>query len=98
VVLLLQAGGGSMLLAGDVEAVAQREIQPPAVDVLLVPHHGSATSDLEWLRTMAPQKALVSVGPNRYGHPSAVVLATLGEVGAEILMTREVGDIVVPFP
>jgi competence protein ComEC len=98
VVLLLRAGGRSMLVAGDVEAVAQRDLDPPPVDVLLVPHHGSATSELEWLRTIAPRTTLVSVGPNRYGHPSPAVLAALSESGAEILTTRDSGDIVVTFP
>jgi len=98
VVVLLHAGGRSMLLAGDIEAVAQRDIDPVPIDVLLVPHHGSATSDLEWLQAIAPRLAVVSVGPNRYGHPSPVVLATLRKSGAEVLTTRGEGDIVVPFP
>jgi competence protein ComEC len=98
IVLMLETGGQSMLLAGDVEAVAQKEIDPPRVDVLLVPHHGSSTSDPDWLRAVAPSQALISVGPNGYGHPSPAILAALRNSGAAILTTQESGDIVVPFP
>lgn len=98
IVLWLEVGGTSVLLPGDIEAVAQGELPELRPDVLIVPHHGAATTDLVWLAEVTGQIAIVSVGPNRYGHPRAEVLDTLGAVGARILSTATGGDIVVAFP
>jgi len=97
VVLLVAAGERTLLLAGDVEAVAQRELPPLHPDVLLVPHHGSRTSDLGWLARTAGDVAVVSVGPNEYGHPAPEVLAVLAAAGATIHVTWNEGDVAIPF-
>jgi competence protein ComEC len=96
VVLWVEAGR-SLLLAGDVEAIAQRELPPVRPDVLLVPHHGSATTDLEWLEETLGERAVVSVGENSYGHPAPAVMAVLVESGAAVSVTAEVGDVVIPL-
>lgn len=98
-VLLVTAGGREVLLPGDVEAIGQGELPPLRPDVLLVPHHASTTSDLSWLAaTVGPGVvAVVSVGPNRYGHPRPEVLATLRAAGAEVRLTWVEGDVVVPL-
>jgi competence protein ComEC len=98
VILWISARGHHVLVAGDAEAVAQRELPALRPDVLLVPHHGSATSDLEWLRRTVGAVAIVSVGPNTYGHPDPEVIATLEHANVEIHLTENEGDISVPLP
>lgn len=97
IVLLATGPVRSMLLAGDIEAVAQAELPAVHPDVLLVPHHGSATSALDWLAATVGDWAVISVGHNTYGHPSPSVLETLDAAGATVLTTRQEGDIVVPL-
>jgi competence protein ComEC len=92
-VLRIAAGGGSMLLTGDIERAAEAELlrRSPALksDVLLVPHHGSRTSSTaEFISAAAPRWAIVPAGyRNRFGHPVAEVLARYREAGAAVLRT-----------
>lgn len=87
----------SLLLAGDIERTAQLELPDLRPDVMLVPHHGSATSDLDWLTETVGDVAVISVGVNPYGHPHEDVMAVLAATGTEILITRDDGDVVVPL-
>jgi len=53
------------------------------VDVLQVNHHGSRSStNAYWMSLLKPEVALMSVGPNSYGHPSPVVVDDILRVGA----------------
>ncbi len=64
-------------------------------DILKVGHHGSNSSSGEdFLRFVKPYIAIISVGKNKFGHPSLRVMKHLERVGAKILRTDEVGDIV----
>ncbi len=90
-------GPTSVLLPGDIGAVAQRELGAIDADVVMVPHHGAATTDLGWLAGSAGRVAVISVGPNTYGHPAPEVVAVLEETGAIVLTTQESGDIVIPL-
>lgn len=92
IVLWVEAGQ-TLLLSGDIGAVAQGELSPMQPDILLVPHHGSSSSDPAWLAATVGSIALISVGPNTYGHPAPEILTVLGESGAEIMTTMENGDI-----
>lgn len=94
-VLLIEAAGTSVLFSGDIEAIAQAELGPLRADVLKVPHQGARTSDLGWLEASAPEIAVISVGPNTFGHPSDEVIATLEASGAEVRRTDEEGTIVI---
>lgn len=85
----------SLLLAGDIESIAQRELPEVRPDVLLVPHHGSATTDVAWLEQVLGRTAVVSVGENRYGHPAPEIMAVLELSGAAVLTTAEDGDVLV---
>ena len=73
-VLLVEYREFQALFAGDAgfpaEAAMARALRP--VDLLKVGHHGSrgSTSD-EWLASLHPKAAVISVGRNDYGHPSA---------------------------
>ncbi|MEV5581883.1 ComEC/Rec2 family competence protein [Streptomyces parvus] len=95
------AGGLTLLLLGDLEPPAQRELlrgreAPGPVDVLKVAHHGSAFQDAGLLRGVRPRLALISCGAdNPYGHPSPRTVAALGAAGARVLRTDTDGPIAV---
>lgn len=97
-VLLVTVHGRSVLLPGDIEVIAQRELGAIRAAVLKVPHQGAATSDLAWLRAVEATTAVISVGPNTFGHPSAEVVSALEEAGVEVLRTDEDGDVIIPLP
>ncbi len=90
--------GLEILLAGDVEVAAQADLGPIRADVLKVPHQGAATSDRGWLEASAGRMAVISVGPNDYGHPSAWVIEALEGAGATVLRTDRDGDVVIRPP
>jgi competence protein ComEC len=85
----------SMLLGGDIEAIAQTELPAIRPDFLLVPHHGSGSTDAQWLADTVGDTAVVSVGENRYGHPLPEIMTILERSGAEVLVTAEEGDVTV---
>lgn len=85
----------SVFLGGDIEAVAQRDVPEIHPDVMVVPHHGSRTTDLSWLSRTVGSLAVVSYGDNRYGHPHADVLAVLRDAGTTVRHTHLDGDVVI---
>ncbi len=101
IVVRLSYGGATVLLPGDAEIPAQRDLlddgDPVGADVLKVPHHGGATSDAAFFDRVAPRVAVVSVGENEYGHPVREVLDALRAAGASIVRTDRAGDVVVRF-
>jgi competence protein ComEC len=97
-VLLATVEGHTVLLPGDVEVIAQRELGTVHAAILKVPHQGAATSDLAWLRAVQSTTAVISVGPNTFGHPSAEVVAALEEAGADVRRTDQEGDVIIPLP
>jgi competence protein ComEC len=94
-VVAISAGGPRLLASGDIETIAQQELDPGRVDILKVPHQGAATSDLDWLAAHAGSIAIISVGPNSFGHPSPDAVAALRSGGATVLRTDEDGDITI---
>jgi competence protein ComEC len=90
-----------VLFPGDAEEPLQQEIldahEPVTAEVLKVPHHGGATSLVEFFDAVDPELAVVSVGPNDYGHPVPAVLAELRATGSEVLRTDRAGDVTVTF-
>jgi competence protein ComEC len=87
------------LLLGDVPATVEAGLPVPPTPVLLAPHHGSASSTSDALLAAArPRWALVSVGANRYGHPSRAVLERLTTAGATVRITRDEGALRLPYP
>ncbi|MFI1191331.1 ComEC/Rec2 family competence protein [Streptomyces californicus] len=95
------AGGLTLLLLGDLEPPAQRELlrggeASGPVDVLKVAHHGSAYQDSGLLHTVRPRLALVSCGTdNPYGHPSPRTVGALRATGARVMRTDTDGPIAV---
>lgn len=102
VVFLAQQGVVRVLMTGDIEEAAQEVLRTEhgaeitGVDVLKVPHHGSALQDPEFLRLTRPRIALISAGrSNRYGHPKPSTLVQLSRLGAQIGRTDQQGDVAV---
>ena len=98
--LLVEVAGLRLLLTGDVEPEGQaalaRLLPGLRVDVLKMPHHGSAHQDEPWLLSLEPAVALVSVGAdNDYGHPAASALRPLEQAGVEVYRTDQDGDLAV---
>jgi competence protein ComEC len=94
--------GVSILITGDIEPEAQqlinRSAQISQVDILKVAHHGSRFQDLDFLQTLDPSVALISVGAdNSYGHPDPAVISTLQSQGATVLRTDVDGPIAVAW-
>jgi competence protein ComEC len=85
----------SMLLTGDAEA-AEVPMEPGAVDVVKVAHHGSADEGLAaLLERGAPKLAVISVGENPYGHPAPESLAALRSRGVPVARTDEAGELAI---
>ena len=89
-VLLVEANGERLLLAGDIEAGAERAWLAAngqtRVDWLQSPHHGSRSSSTEpFIRATAPRGVLISRGRyNGFGHPHAQVIERYQRHGAVI--------------
>ena len=86
----------SSLFLGDLSAAGQRAMATGAAlltayDVVKVAHHGSADQDPALYARIGAALALVSVGPNTYGHPRAETLAMLATVGTFALRTDQSG-------
>lgn len=99
VVVHVRWARGTALLSGDIETEAQAELFRrglPKVDILKVPHHGSARYDPAFFAATGARAALISVGAgNDYGHPAPSALAGLNRLGARIYRTDLSGDLAV---
>ena len=100
VVVIMDHGDNSFLFAADAERESELEIleyfEDISADVLRVGHHGSRTSSSPaFLDAVAPRYAVISAGKgNQYGHPHDVVVERLLERGVHIMVTYELGSIV----
>ncbi len=99
-VLRITAGGRSMLLTSDIEAVSEQSLlagQPPALaaEVMTVPHHGSKTSSTpDFIAAVAARDVIFPVGyRNRFGHPKEEVVARYLESGARLHRTDADGAV-----
>ena len=86
----------AVLLTGDIglrqeQALLAQGVDP--VDLLLVPHHGSASSSGEaWLRALAPRWSVVQAGyRNRFGHPALTVRERYRSLGLPLVETAHCG-------
>ena len=98
-VLRVAAGPHALLLTGDVEQVAERQLLRAngrlSADVVVVPHHGSRTSSsAAFVEAVAPTVAVASAGyANRWGFPVPVVIDRWESVGARMLNTASEGAV-----
>jgi competence protein ComEC len=100
VVLRLSLGRVSFLLTADIEQAAESKLIEQRAELasttLKIGHHGSDTSTTpQFLAVVDPKVAIISVGENRYGHPSVEVMKRLEQrLGSEnIFRTDEQGTI-----
>lgn len=103
-VLYLEYGEFSALFTGDLEGSGEEEVRKQleavlpegkGITVLKVAHHGSRNSTGQtFLKTAAPQLALISAGKNnRYGHPHEELLERLTGAGCYLFETAEGGAV-----
>ncbi len=98
-VLLVSAGGQAALITGDIEAAAERDLVRDggltAVDVMVVPHHGSRTSSTQdFVTTARPRWAVYAVGyRNRWNFPVRGVVERWEQAGARAVRTSDGGAI-----
>lgn len=95
-VQVLSYGEFKTLLTGDIESKTLDSLfsSPSRIDVLKVSHHGSKTGlDSQILSMLSPNLAVISVGSNSYGHPTAFILDLLKEFGVKTLRTDRSGEI-----
>ncbi len=97
-VLLLTYEQVHFLFPGDIgistEGIILAQGTPLAADVLKVAHHGSKySSSASFLDAVKPKFAVISVGPNNYGHPALETLGRLSAAGAQIYRTDQQGTL-----
>ncbi len=98
-VLLIRAGGHTLLLTGDIEAEAEADLVAARVarpfDVVVVPHHGSRTSSTAgFVAAARPGWVIYPVGfQNRWGFPVRRVVERWQQAGAADLRTSTGGAI-----
>jgi len=98
-VLLVTAGEFRALLTGDIEQPVEEELvrsgKLQAVDVVVVPHHGSQTSSsMPFVSALRPAVAIVSAGfGNRWGFPKQEVVGHWQAAGAEVITTATAGAV-----
>ena len=99
-VLRVTAGGKSMLLTSDIEAVSEgamlkRHPGALAADVMTAPHHGSRTSSTPaFIAAVAARDVVFPVGyRNQFGHPKDDVVARYVQSGARLHRTDADGSV-----
>lgn len=99
-IIMADIAGKKFLFTGDAETAAEKQLIDNGInfdcEVLKVGHHGSRTSSSkEFLDIATPEYAAISVGKNNsYGLPDEDVIERLEIIGAEVIRTDYVGDIV----
>lgn len=97
--LRVETGEQSLLIPGDIEALAERALlrsgQIRQADVLVAPHHGSATSSTRaFISAVAPHHVVIAAGRwNRYGFPAPAVVDRVRQAGATLWHTGEDGAV-----
>ncbi len=98
----LQLDNTTILLTGDAGFPVEKDLISQSINlesrILKVSHHGSknATSS-EFLKLVNPEKAIISVGKNSYGHPAKELLNRLKNMSVEIFRTDETGDWILEY-
>ncbi len=104
VLRLARHGHGLLLLPGDAEKPALRELlasgQDLRAEVLVVPHHGSAGSFLPaFYEAVQPREVLVSCGfMNRFRYPAPKLQEWLARHNIPLRRTDEEGQLTVRWP
>ncbi|MCM2253443.1 MAG: competence protein ComEC, partial [Ramlibacter sp.] len=99
-VIRIEAGGGSLLLVGDIEhrgeaGLLARTPERLASSVVVAAHHGSrSSSSPAFVDAVLPESVVFSVGyRNPFGHPHPAVWARWAEAGARNWRTDSQGAV-----
>ncbi|MCX6142728.1 MAG: DNA internalization-related competence protein ComEC/Rec2 [Ignavibacteriales bacterium] len=102
IVVKVVYGRSSLILMGDASTRVEEELlhggaQILSSDVIKVAHHGAVTSSgTEFLNTVKPTLALISVGrDNKFNHPSPMILSRYESLGIETRRTDLRGALVI---
>jgi len=97
--ILIRYGKFSALLTGDSQVMELEEIlrftqNDIPLSVLQIPHHGSRFGlTTEILDVLNPKLAVISVGKNKYGHPTPFILDLLQSKNIKTLRTDQNGEV-----
>ena len=101
-VLKIGTAKGSVLLTGDIEAIAENALLENVPGkllstVLIAPHHGSKTSSsLSFLEAVKPEIVLIPAGyRNQFHHPHKDILARYQSLNAKIFTSANDGALTV---
>jgi competence protein ComEC len=96
-VAVVTVGSMRMVASGDAESPELAPLPLPNVDILKVPHHGSADLGLPGiLARVDPEISVIEVGAdNSYGHPTDQTLQQLGAAGSSVFRTDRDGTVLV---
>jgi competence protein ComEC len=102
IVLYALIGDDRYLFAGDIESEIEKKLVDKyhfPVDILKVPHHGSATSSTQdFIKAANAKVGIISVGEyNQYSHPNDEVIARYSQNKYNIIRTDESGTITVYY-
>ena len=86
------AGGVSCLYMGDAGHLVENRLMlhncDLKADILKVGHHGSSdATGQEFIKSVGPKYAVISVGANQYDHPSDEVIARLQKTNVQLYRT-----------
>ena len=98
--ILCTAGEFDILITGDMNDSTEKKLVKkyglPDVEVLLAGHHGSRYStSQELLEAVTPEVGIISVGQNRFGHPTQEAMDRMTEAGMTLRRTDEEGSILI---
>lgn len=98
--ILFSRGNYDILITGDRSGFGERILlktaRIPEVDILVAGHHGSRNASCkELVEHVKPETVVISVGENRFGHPSQEVLNRFAAIGSTVYRTDLHGDIII---
>lgn len=98
--VLCTAGEFDLLITGDMNAAAERSLTGayalPDIEVLLAGHHGSKYSTCEeLLSAVTPEVGVISVGDNRFGHPTQEAMGRMAAAGMDLYRTDWQGTVLI---
>ena len=96
--ILASAGETDLLITGDMGGATEERLLEaydlPDIEALVAGHHGSKYSTSQaLLEALTPENAVISVGANRYGHPTEEVLVRLARQGCAVYRTDRNGSV-----
>jgi beta-lactamase superfamily II metal-dependent hydrolase len=88
--------GKTIVIMGDADSTAEKDLLNFRANVLVIGHHGSRTSSCTtFLNSLGADIGIISVGNNTYGHPTPEALSRLAAAGMTTYRTDISGDITV---